>query len=95
MCLGVYPAYLSAVSGLDLQILIPMGIGLALGCIVFLVIIKVLLQKFYMQTYYSIIGFTLGSILVLYSPISFDLAGISAILLLIVGFIIAGKLEKI
>ncbi len=95
MCLGVYPAYLNAVSALDLQILIPMGIGLALGCIVFLVIIKVLLQKFYMQTYYSIIGFTLGSILVLYSPISFDLAGISAILLLIVGFIIAGKLEKI
>ena len=95
MCLGVYPAYLNAVSGLDLQILIPMGIGLALGCIVFLVIIKVLLQKFYMQTYYSIIGFTLGSILVLYSPISFNLAGISAILLLIVGFIIAGKLEKI
>ena len=95
MCLGVYPAYLNAVSCLNLQILIPMGIGLILGCIVFLAIIKVLLQKFYMQTYYSIIGFTLGSILVLYSPISFDSAGILSILLLIVSFIIAGKLEKI
>ena len=94
MCLGVYPTYLNAISVLDLNILIPMGIGLVLGCIIFLLIMKILLKYFYMQTYYSIIGFTLGSVLLLYSPITFDLAGISAIILLILGFMIAGKLEK-
>ena len=79
---------------MNLSILIPMGIGLVLGCIVFLVIIKLLLKHFYMETYYSIIGFTLGSVLVLYSPISFDFAGLASIILLVVGFKVAGKLEK-
>ena len=71
-----------------------MGIGLVLGCIVFLVIIKLLLKHFYMETYYSIIGFTLGSVLVLYSPLSFDFSGLASIILLVVGFKVAGKLEK-
>ena len=79
---------------MNLSILIPMGIGLVLGCIVFLVIIKLLLKHFYMETYYSIIGFTLGSVLVLYNPITFDFAGLVSIILLVVGFKIAGKLEK-
>ena len=79
---------------MNLSILIPMGIGLVLGCIVFLVIIKLLLKHFYMETYYSIIGFTLGSVLVLYNPLTFDFAGLVSIILLVVGFKIAGKLEK-
>ena len=80
---------------MDLSVLVPMGIGLAIGCIVFLVIIKLLLKRFYMQTYYSIIGFTLGSVLVLYNPLSFDFTGVISIILLIIGFKIAGKLEKV
>lgn len=71
-----------------------MGIGLVLGCIAFLVVIKLLLKHFYMETYYSIIGFTLGSVLVLYNPITFDFAGLVSIILLVVGFKVAGKLEK-
>ena len=47
-----------------------------------------------METYYSIIGFTLGSVLVLYSPLDFDFAGLVSIILLVVGFKVAGKLEK-
>lgn len=71
-----------------------MGIGLAIGCIVFLLVIKFLLKHFYMQTYYSIIGFTLGSVMVLYTPISFDLAGFISVLLLVSGFLVANKLES-
>ena len=80
---------------MNLSILIPMGVGLIIGCFVFLLIIKLLLKHFYMETYYSIVGFTLGSILVLYSPISFNFTGLSAMILLIIGFKIAGKLEKV
>ena len=95
MCLGVYTVYINAIATLTLSVLIPMGIGLIIGGIVFLVIIKYFLKHFYMQTYYSIIGFTLGSVLVLYSPLSFDFIGFISIILLIVGFWIAGRLEKI
>lgn len=94
MCLGIYSTYLNAISILNLYVLIPMGIGLLVGCIVFLIIIKILLKYFYMQTYYSIIGFTLGSVLVLYEPIGFDFVGIISVILLLLGFFVAGKLEK-
>ena len=94
MCMGVYHIYLNAIASFDLNILIPMGIGLLVGCIVFLFTIKWLLKHFYMQTYYCIIGFTLGSVLVLYQPLTFTLEGFFSIILLIFGFICAGKLEK-
>ena len=71
-----------------------MGIGLVIGCAFFLVVIKLLLKNFYMPTYYSIIGFTLGSVLVLYHPIYFDFAGFASIILFVIGFKVAGKLEK-
>lgn len=65
MLMGVYSLYLSSVSSLYFPILIPMAIGLFFGCLIFMKIIKFLLNKFYVQTMFSIIGFTLGSILVL------------------------------
>ena len=56
---------------------------------------KLLLKYFYMPTYYAIIGFTLGSVLVLYIPLGFNLQGITSVLFLIIGFLIANKLEKV
>lgn len=94
MCFGIYNIYLNAISTLNLSILIPLGIGVILGGILFLKIIQYLLEHFYMQTFYSIIGFTLGSILVLYMPLTFDFTGIISILLLIICFYIAGLFEK-
>jgi len=73
MLMGVYNTYLVSVSYLNFPVLIPMGIGLFLGCIFFMKITKFLLNKFYAQTFYAIIGFTLGSILVLFPDVSFDL----------------------
>lgn len=94
MCFGIYDTYLQAVSLLQLNFLIPLGIGIILGSLVFLKIIKCLLDHYYIQTFYSIIGFTLGSILVLYMPLTFDLEGLISILLLITCFYIAGLFEK-
>ena len=65
MLLGTYSLYLSAISTLYLPVLIPMGIGIIIGSLIFMKIIKYLLDKFYIQTMYSIIGFTLGSIFIL------------------------------
>lgn len=94
MCFGIYNNYLEAISLVNLNFLIPLGIGVAIGSIIFLKIIKYLLDHYYIQTFYFIIGFTLGSILVLYIPLTFDLTGLISILLLITSFYIAGQFEK-
>lgn len=94
MCFGIYNIYLDAISTINLTILIPLGIGIMFGGIIFLKIIKYLLDNYYMQTFYSIVGFTLGSVLVLYMPISFDFIGFLSIILLVICFYIAGLFEK-
>jgi len=87
MLMGVYSTYLSSVSYLYFPVLIPMGIGLLIGCLVFMKLTKFLLNHFYAQTFYSIIGFTLGSILVLFPNISFDLSGLIGLLCIVLGML--------
>lgn len=87
MCLGVYGLYLDAVSTLNLTLLIPIGLGLVLGGIIFLSIINFFMKNFPSQTMYSIIGFTIASTFVLipnnfsFSNILFLLLGLSISLL--------------
>ncbi len=95
MCLGIYGTYISSVASLNLAVLFPMGIGLVLGCIIFLKIIQFLLNKYYPQTFYGIIGFVLGSILILYPGFNFNLEGFVSIILFLLSFFISFKLEKI
>lgn len=68
--MGVYDAYLLSVSSLYIPFLLPLGIGLIIGSFVCMKLIKFLLDNYYSQTFYCIIGFTLGSIFVLYPGIS-------------------------
>ncbi len=46
MLLGIYPIYLESVSFFNLSVLIPMGIGLIIGCILWLKVIQYLLNFF-------------------------------------------------
>lgn len=66
MLLGVYSLYLQSVANLYFPVLMPIGIGLALGSMIVMKITKKLLDKYYAQTFYSIIGFTIGSVFVLF-----------------------------
>ena len=72
MLLGVYPVYLASVSYLYLPVLIPMAIGLLIGGFLFMTLTQFLLDHFYAQTFYSIIGFTFGSIFVLLPKVAFN-----------------------
>ena len=65
MLLGVYSVYLSSVSSLYFPVLIPIAIGVILGSFCFMKLTKFLLERFYAPTFYTIIGFTVGSIFVL------------------------------
>lgn len=86
MLLGVYSLYLSSVSTLYLPVLLPMIIGVIIGCIIFMKIIKYLLDKFYVQTMFSIIGFTIGAILVLLPMINTILEIIIALVCVVCGY---------
>lgn len=95
MLMGVYGSYISSISSLYFPILIPLGIGLILGSIIFMKITNFLLKKFYTQTFYTIIGFTLGSIFVLFPDISFDISGIISILCIGIGCIVINLFKLI
>lgn len=95
MILNIYPTYLNAISTLNLSILIPIGIGLIIGGLIFLKITHFLLEKFKSYTYFAIIGFVIGSIPVLYPGFQFNLTGIISILLFFICFFISKLLDKI
>ena len=94
MCFGIYNHYVEAIASMNISFLVPLGIGVTIGSILFLKLIQYLLSHHYMPTFYAIIGFTLGSIFVLYVPITFDLTGLISILLFVTFFYTAGLFEK-
>lgn len=94
MLMGVYNVYLSSISTLYFPVLIPMGLGLIVGCFIFMKITDFLLNNFYEKTFYSIIGFSLGSILVLMPDVSFDITGIISIFCIILGFLLFSLFGK-
>lgn len=101
MCLGIYSEYIYAISSINLHILIPMGIGILLGGVIWIQLIKLLLSKYHEKTFLAIIGFTLGSIFVLlpnYDLFLFYVNNISSLfqilLVFIISIFISYKLEK-
>lgn len=69
MLLGVYDAYLLSVSSLYIPFLFPLALGLFIGSVCCMKLIKLLFDKYYTQTFFCIIGFTIGSIFVLFPNI--------------------------
>ena len=86
--LGVYSTYLSSISSLFWPVLIPIGIGLIIGGFIFMKLIKYFLDNHYMPTFYTIIGFTLGSIFVLIPSFSSPIDVIISLFCIILGFLI-------
>ena len=88
MLLGIYDAYLISISSLYIPFLFPLAIGLGIGSIICMKLIKFLLDKFHVQTFFCIIGFTIGSIFVLYPGFSLSSEYILGIFCLITGLYI-------
>lgn len=93
MILGVYNTYLSAVSIVNMNVIFPMLIGVIIGSLIFMKLIQILLNKFHSQTMFGIIGFSLGSILILCPTYTFNLSSFVGILLFILGFIIGKSIK--
>lgn len=94
MILGIYPIYLTSISNVYLPILVPMGIGLILGGFIFMKLTKYLLNNYYISTFLAIIGFTLGSILVLIPTFTSLIEIIISLFCIILGFCISTWFEK-
>lgn len=94
MLLGIYKFYLMAISNIYFPILIPMAIGIILGSIIFIKLINYLFNKYYFQTFYSIIGFSFGSILVLIPELNNFIEYIIFLLCVYLGFLISSSISK-
>ena len=94
MCLGVYSTYISAIADINFHILLPIGLGMLIGCLIWLRIINYLLHKYHTATFFSIIGFTLGSLFVLYPGFSFDITGIFSLFIFIVCLVSSYKISN-
>lgn len=93
MLLGVYSTYLSAVSMVNMTVLFPIMLGAGIGSIIFMKIIQYLFNKYHSQTIFGIIGFSLGSVLILYPGYAFNLTSFISIILLILGFVIGKNIK--
>jgi len=93
MLLGVYNTYLNSLSTLNINILFPMAIGIGIGSFIFMKIIQILLNKYHSQTMFGIIGFSLGSVLILFPGYSFNLESIIGLILLYLGFVIGKSIK--
>lgn len=93
--LGKYETYLSAISTLNLSVLIPMGIGLVLGSTILLLLIRFLFTHFKPITYFAILGFVLGSIPVLIPNFATAMDGIIGAISLIAGLFVATVFSRI
>ena len=95
MLLGVYDAYLLSVSSLYVPFLFPLAVGLLVGSVCCMKLVKYLLDKYHTQTFFSIIGFTIGSVFVLLPKISSLNEAILSILCIILGsFIVCFPLNE-
>lgn len=97
MMLGVYSSYLAAISSLNFSVLLPLGIGLILGSVIFMFLINFLFSHFKSYTYFLILGFVLGSVLVIFPGFTVSFECVLGILLAGVCFFLTfrlGMLEK-
>lgn len=95
MILGTYGTYLDAVASINITVLLPMGIGLIVGGLLFLKLTQYLLKNYFAQTYYTIIGFVLGSLFILWPGFTFDFMGIISFVIFIICFYIGKNFEKV
>lgn len=107
MILGYYDTVISSLGNIfelcnlsnNLFVLVPFVVGLIFGVLVISKFVNYLFSNYNIQTYYTIIGFAIMSIIILFIQtitVSFELSELLiSIILFIVGFIIVHFLEKL
>ncbi|MGL5295920.1 MAG: DUF368 domain-containing protein [Culicoidibacterales bacterium] len=90
LILGAYTTIISAVSNLNIALLIPAGLGIAVGFIISSKVIRYLLHRFPSYMYAVIIGLVFGSIFIVFPGFQAGFTqGIISILTMAAGFFVA------
>lgn len=98
--LGLYEAYVRALATVDLQVLLPMLIGVAVGAVVISWLMTALFNRFYTLTFSVIFGIFLTMIpnmLTENCVLRFDLRSVISVLVMVLGFAVSwylGDLEN-
>lgn len=93
LLLGVYHSVLTAIADFNIPVLIPVACGILIGIIATSKLINYLLYRYTQKTYFAITGFMVASIFSIYPGFSFGSSGLLSLLALIIGGLIAGKMQ--
>lgn len=85
LILGVYTTIITAIADMNVLILVPVAIGVALGILGGSKAIDILIKKYKQGTYMAILGFVVGSIFAIYPGFVFGAEGIVSIIVLAIG----------
>lgn len=69
LLLGVYTTIITAISDFNILLMLPIGLGVLFGLLGGAKLINIILSKYEQSTYFSILGFVIGSIFVLFNNI--------------------------
>lgn len=94
MYIGAYQIVLEGIANINLMIIVPVGIGFVVSIVLFANIINFLFRRFYGYTYYTVIGFVIGSIIAIFPGFSFNIEHLLGVLLFAVGFYLSFSLSK-
>lgn len=91
---GLYATFYKAVGDLNIPLLLPMGLGVVIGLVLGSRVIRALLRRWPVPTYFAIIGLVLGSILVVWPGLPAGLEILWSVLTLALGAAAAWFLGK-
>ncbi|MHB1454006.1 MAG: DUF368 domain-containing protein [Saccharofermentanales bacterium] len=66
MYLGVYDEILAALARLDIKVLLMMGLGFLMTALAIIRLVEVLFRKFHGAAYYTVLGFLIGSMVIVF-----------------------------
>ena len=95
LILGYYELMTISISKLDMVFIIPFAIGILVGIMAILKLIKYLLDNHYTKTYSCIVGFVVGSLLMVFPGLPTNMIGyIITIVCIILGLFVSYMIEK-
>lgn len=98
MMIGCYELVIDAFSIVDMKILFPFGIGIIIGVILLVKIINYFLTKYRIETYWTILGFAIVSVIMLiFQTLQYNYTAgniLISLILLIIGYTISRVLSE-
>ncbi len=95
LILGYYELMTISISKLNMVFIIPFAIGILVGIMAILKLIKYLLDNHYTRTYSCIVGFVVGSLLMIFPGLPSNIMGyVITIICIIIGLFASYMIEK-